>query len=125
MRIDGDWESWLIFFAQAIEVSAMSAVDSAKKLLDCAKKDAGIIDQQGRSRFNLAKIHDHFRQRPISNSLSLRKATGLAPATIETALKKLCDLNILSELTNKKRDRVYAYKAYIDILSEGNELPTK
>lgn len=119
VRKEGDWESWLIFFAEAVEVSATSAVSSAKRLLDCAKADAAIIDQQGRSRINLARVHKLLQQRPISNSLSLKEATALAPATIQAALKKLCDLNILSEITEKKRDRVYAYKAYIDILSEG------
>jgi Fic family protein len=119
VRKEGDWESWLIFFAEAVEVSATSAVSSAKRLLDCAKADAAIIDQQGRSRISLAKVHKLFQQRPISNSLSLKEATSLAPATIQAVLKKLCDLNILSEITEKKRDRVYAYKAYIDILSEG------
>ena len=119
VRNEGDWESWLIFFAEAVEVSATSAVSSAKRLLDCAKADAAIIDQQGRSRINLARVHKLFQQRPISNSLSLKEATALAPATIQAVLKKLCDLNILSEITEKKRDRVYAYKAYIDILSEG------
>jgi Fic family protein len=119
VRKEGDWESWLIFFAEAVEVSATSAVSSAKRLLDCAKADAAIIEQQGRSRINLARVHKLFQQRPISNSLSLKEATALAPATIQAVLKKLCDLNILSEITEKKRDRVYAYKAYIDILSEG------
>jgi len=45
------------------------------------------------------------------------------PATIQTALKELCNLDVLKEIPDKKRDRVYAYKSYIDILSEGNELP--
>lgn len=123
VREEGDWESWLIFFAEAIEVSATSAVDSAEQLVDRAKVDAAIIDKQGRSRINLTKVHKLFLQRPISNSSVLKDATVLAPATIQTALKKLCDLNILSEITGKKRDRVYAYKAYIDILNEGSELP--
>lgn len=123
VRKEGDWESWLIFFAEAIEVSATSAVDSAEQLVDRAKADAAIIDKQGRSRINLTKVHKIFMQRPISNSSVLKDATALAPATIQTALKKLCDLNILREITGKKRDRVYAYKAYIDILNEGSELP--
>ena len=123
VRSDGDWESWLVFFAKAVEESATSAVSTARKLLDCAKSDEAIIEQQGRSRTNLAKLHAQFQQRPINNSQTLIEVTELAPTTIQTALKKLCELNILSELTDKKRDRVYAYKAFIDILSEGNELP--
>jgi Fic family protein len=123
VRKDGDWESWLTFFAQAIEFSANSAVDTAKKLFQIADKDAELIEKQGRSRINLGKVHNQFQQRPISNSLSLIEATELAPGTVQAAIKRLCELNILVELTDKKRDRVYAYKAYIDILNQGNELP--
>ena len=123
VRKDGDWEGWLSFFAQAIEFSANSAVDTAKKLLQIADKDAELIEKQGRSRINAGKVHKQFQQRPISNSLSLIEATELAPGTVQAAIKRLCELNILVELTDKKRDRVYAYKAYIDILNQGNELP--
>jgi len=123
VRKDGDWEGWLAFFANAIEFSAESAVDTAKKLLQIADRDTELIEQQGRRRVNLAKVHKQFQQRPISNSLSLIEATELAPGTIQAAIKKLCELNILIEVTDKKRDRVYAYKAYIDILNQGNELP--
>jgi len=123
VRKDGDWESWLAFFANAIEFSAESAVDTAKKLLQIADRDTELIEQQGRRRVNLAKVHKQFQQRPISNSLFLIEATELAPGTIQAAIKKLCELNILIEVTDKKRDRVYAYKAYIDILNQGNELP--
>lgn len=123
VRLEGDWESWLIFFAEAVESSASSAVDSANRLFKQAEKDAVIIHAQGRSRENLKKVHDHFQQKPISNSVAIKNELELAPATIQAALKKLCDLGILREVTDRKRDRVYAYKAYIDILSEGNELP--
>ena len=123
VRLEGDWESWLMYFAEAVESSADSAVDAAKKLLEQSKIDIAIIETQGRSKTNLIKIYDHFQQRPISNSLSVKKELGLAPTTIQTALKKLCNLGILKEITEKKRDRVYAYKSYIDILSEGDDLP--
>lgn len=123
VRLEGDWENWLIFFAEAVEKSANSAVDTAKRLVAQSKADLELIDEQGRSKVNLMKIYDHFQQRPISNSIAIKKEIELAPATIQSALKKLCELGILAEITQKKRDRVYAYKAYIDILSEGNELP--
>ena len=123
VRLEGDWESWLLFFAEAVENSANSAVDAAKRLLQQANADAAIIDAQGRSKINLKRVHDHFQQRPINNSLAIKNELQLAPATIQAALKKLCNLGILKEISDRKRDRVYAYKAYIDILSEGNELP--
>ena len=123
VRLEGDWENWLIFFAEAVEKSASSAVNTAKRLVAQSKADLELIDEQGRSKVNLMKIYNHFQQRPISNSIAIKKEIELAPATIQSALTKLCELGLLAEITQNKRDRVYAYKAYIDILSEGNELP--
>lgn len=123
VRLEGDWESWLIFFAEAVEVSANSAVDTAKKLVEQTEQDLEIIDKQGRSKQNLQKVYDHFQQKLVSSSSVIKQQLKLAPATIQSALKKLCDLGILKEVTNKKRDRVYVYHACIQILNEGNELP--
>ena len=38
-------------------------------------------------------------------------------------LGKMEELGMVEELTGRQRDRVYAYKHYIEILSEGDELP--
>ena len=39
VRLEGDWESWLMFFAEAVESSADSAVDAAKKLPNLNEHD--------------------------------------------------------------------------------------
>lgn len=41
--------------------------------------------------------------------------------TINKVLRKLIEQNIIREVTGKKKNRVYAYTQYIDILSEGTE----
>lgn len=62
-------------------------------------------------------------EKPITNAAWLEKSTDLAPATIQTGLQKLEELDLIEELTGKQRDRVYAYKTYIAILKRGDELP--
>jgi len=99
VRKEGDWENWLTFFAQAVEVSALSAIDAAKNLNKKSLTDITLIEKQGRSRFNLIKVYNHFQRRPISNSVTVNKELELAPATVQAAIKKLCELNILHEIT--------------------------
>lgn len=55
---------------------------------------------------------------------SIGDATGLVPATVNRALVRLCDMGIVAEITNRKRNRVFGYTAYIAILNRGTELPT-
>ena len=47
----------------------------------------------------------------------------LAPTTITACLVELEKLGIVKEITGKKRNRIYSYTEYIDIMNEGTELP--
>ena len=53
----------------------------------------------------------------------LAQKTGLTPMTVNKTLEHLCRLGIAKELTGQKRNRVFSYPAYINILNEGTELP--
>lgn len=123
VRQTGDWESWLSFFAEAVEYTANSAVSTAKQLLQQAEEDTNMIKQQGRVATTLNQLHHAFLQRPIATAAWLQTTTDLAPATIQSGLQRLVKLNIVEEITGKQRDRIYAYKDYIAILNQGNELP--
>lgn len=123
VRISGDWESWLAFFAEATEQTANNAVDTAKQLIVRTEHDTQLIMSQGRFAGTLSQIHCAMLRRPVATAAWIKKDTGLAPATIQSGLQKLEHLNLLQELTGKQRDRVYVYGKYIAILNAGNELP--
>ena len=123
LRQDGDWESWLQFFAEAVEHTANDAVQVAQLLMKQSEQDAALIQKQGRYAGTLARLHAALLKRPLATAAWLKKQTGLANATIQSGVQRLEGLGLLHEKTGKQRDRVYAYKAYIDILNRGNELP--
>ena len=122
VRMNGDWEGWLRFFAEAAEQTANNAVDTAKQLIDCTEKDTDLIRQQGRYAGTMSQIYRAMLRRPVATAACLKQSTGLAPATVHSGLQKLEKLDILRELTGKQRDRVYACHEYIGILDRGNEL---
>ena len=123
VRVNGDWESWLEFFADAIAYTANDAVDTAKQLMNLTQRDRETLQQQGRLSNTLLKLHQGLSQKPIATAAYLEQSTALAPATIQSGLQKLEQLKLIEELTGKQRDRVYAYSAYITILNQENELP--
>ncbi|WP_445375757.1 hypothetical protein ACSLVK_10265 [Photorhabdus tasmaniensis] len=63
---------------------------------------------------------DTLFEHPIVNINKLVQLTGLAPATIGKVMERLsqADLVLVSELTGQKRNRVYAYNRYIEILNQ-------
>lgn len=57
------------------------------------------------------------QRQPLASSATLVKATGLTPATVNKSLAHLERLGIVAELTNRRRDRVFGYRRYVDELS--------
>ncbi len=123
VRLTGDWEAWLDFFAEAIIVTATQAVETAQELLDLSNRDRNTIGSLGRAAGSALQVHRALMEHPIATSGSLVKYTGLTPATVNKALDNLDRLDIVKELTAQKRNRIYSYADYIEIMSRGTELP--
>jgi len=121
VRHDGDWEAWLDFFLDGVTETAGSAVDTAHRLLALFGEDAANVQGLGRAAANALRIFDALRARPLGTLNDLAARTAVSYATADRAVSALEDLGIVVEITGRKRDRVYAYRRYLDILSEGTE----
>ncbi len=123
-RLEGDWEAWLDYFAEAVTVTAGQAVDTVKRLETMARLDRARIQSLGRAAGSALQIHHELLRRPLSTSPDLTRRTGLTPLTVNRALAHLANLGIVREITGQKRNRVFGYSDYLAILNEGTELPT-
>jgi Fic family protein len=123
VRINGDWELWLDFFAEAVIAIATQAVETAQQLLDLSTRDRDRIGALGRAAASGLQVHRALMQHPIASSGSLVDETDLTPATVNKTLGHLEQLGIVQELTAQKRNRLFSYAGYIDIMNRGTELP--
>ncbi len=123
VRESGDWETWLEFFAEAVQSSAAQAASGAKRLLELASADGARIEKLGRASSSALAIHRALQRQPIATAASLANATGLTQATVNKSLAHLERINVVVELTSKQRGRVFSYSRYTDILNEGMALP--
>jgi Fic family protein len=123
VRMTGDWEAWLDFFAEAVIVTATQAVEAAQQLLDLSNQDRDKISGLGRAAASTLQVHRALMEHPIATSGSLVVKTGITPATVNKALGHLEQLGIVKELTAQKRNRLFSYAGYIEIMSRGTELP--
>ena len=124
VRLTGDWEAWLDFFAEAVIETANQAVDTAQQVIQLADKDRELIGSLGRAAESAQKIHKAMLERPLATSGWLVEKTGLTAATVNKALTNLERLSIVKELTAQKRNRVFGYEKYIEIMNQGTEPPT-
>ena len=123
VRLTGDWEAWLDFFAEGVITTASQAVETVQQLDELARTDRERIQQLGRAAGSALRLHHELLCRPIATAQAIAQRSGLSHVTVNKALRHLVDLDIIRELTGQKRHRVFSYTAYIAILNEGTEPP--
>jgi len=123
VRLTGDWEAWLDFFAEAVIATAAQAVETAQHLLDLSNQDRDRISGLGRAAASTLQVHRALMEHPIATSGWLVEKTGISPATVNKALGHLEQLGIVRELTARKRNRLFSYAEYVKIMNRGTELP--
>jgi Fic family protein len=121
VRSEGDWEAWLDFFLEGVANTAGSAVKTAHRLLALFDEDAARVRTLGRAAANALRVFDALRDLPLANLNALTERTGASYPTVARAVEALEKLGIVREITGRKRERVFAYARYLDILNEGTE----
>jgi Fic family protein len=123
VRVNGDWERWLDFFAEAVLVSAVQAVHTAQALLELVATDRERLATLGRAAPSAWALLDALQRQPVATAAALGTATGLTPATVNKTLVHLQRLGIVEELTARQRGRVFAYGRYVALLNAELDTP--
>jgi len=121
VRRTGEWEAWLDFFLEGVEQTATGAVETAHRLLHLFEADTARVRELGRAAANALRVFDALRNRPVADIKRLAGRAGVSFTTAARAVEALERLGIVREITGRKRERVFAYGAYLDILNEGAE----
>lgn len=119
VRETGAWEDWLDFYLTGVEQTANQAFDAATRIVELFKADRdrimGDSDRAGSS----LRVHEWMQSNPFVSSNLLVERIGLSSPTVNAALADLERLGIVSEVTGKRRNRVFSYTTFLDILGEG------
>ncbi|MBX9770418.1 MAG: Fic family protein, partial [Candidatus Obscuribacterales bacterium] len=122
VRLTGNWEAWLEFFADAVIATSKQSMQTAQRLVKLSREDREAILSLGRISNSVLRVHQGLLDRPIASAKWLVKNTHLSPATVNKCLLELQSLGITKELTEQKRNKLFSYAKYIEILNEGTEL---
>lgn len=119
VRERGAWEAWLEFFLSGVEETANAAFDAATRIVRLFKEDRERINAAGQRVSSALRVHDELQRNPFATAPDLAGRTRLTPPTVNAALADLERLGVVEEVTGRQRGRVFAYRAYLDILDEG------
>ena len=121
VRTHGDWEAWLEFFLEGVAETATNAADAAQRAYRLIAADRRKLGDTGKSAGTTLKLLDHLQAQPLTTIRAAAQATGLSIPTVTKALAICETLGIVSETTGRRRDRVFVYRRYLDLLAEGTE----
>ncbi|AJD46265.1 Fic family domain-containing protein (plasmid) [Rhizobium gallicum bv. gallicum R602sp] len=117
----GNWEAWLDFFLTGVADTANQAFDAATHIVDVFKEDRERITTESDRAGSALRIHDLFQQNPFLTANQLVQRAGLSAPTVNAALADLERSGVVEEVTGRKRGRVFSYRRYLAILSEGTD----
>jgi Fic family protein len=121
VRTEGDWEAWVSFFLEGVESTANSAVSAARHLVRLFEADTHRLQASGRAASNAVMVLAAFRRNPLITLSFLRNQHGMTFPTATKAMQLIIDLGIAKELTGRRRNRVFVYEAYHNILNQGGQ----
>lgn len=123
VRTEGDWEGWVGFFLDGVETAATDAergIVAMASLINADRKRLLAAPRVGGVALRL------FELLPLMPRFTIEQARQKLDTTFPTAtaaVKLLQDLGMLSELTGQKKNRLFSYAAYVELLSEGTWSP--
>ena len=117
VRTDGDWEGWVGFFLDGVETAATDAergIVAMASLINADRKRLLAAPRVGAVALRL------FELLPLMPRFTIEQARQKLDTTFPTAtaaVKLLHDLGMLSELTGQKKNRLFSYAAYVELLA--------
>lgn len=118
VRSKGNYEQWIKFFLDAV---IETCKDSIKTIENLSNLDMVNTQKVSKSSKSVREVYRYIVQNPIIEINKTASELGYAYKTISNAVKKLISLKILKEDTSNKRNRVFSYNDYLDILKKDTE----
>ncbi len=121
IRLQGDWEGWTRFFLACVTEAADDAVAAAQKLFAVTSTDRTKVSAHARATVSAIRLAELLPSNPIITLPLVRRLLKVSTPTAVRTIEFLCAVDIPRETTGKRRDRVYAYHHYLQVLTPDTE----
>ncbi|MFK7874151.1 MAG: Fic family protein [Oligoflexales bacterium] len=114
----GEWREWLEFFLRGVRVQSENASNQATQLVEL---NQSYRDQLGTKRVPEAALRlvDHIFSNPLVMPSKLAKDWKMPFPTVMTGIDRLVTLGILTESTQKQRNRIFRATEVVNMLNRG------
>ncbi len=122
VRLTGDYEGWLVYYLKAMRDSSLDAFKRIKeiegleeRILQLIRTDSTLV-RMGEAPYKALNV---VFQLPIINIGELSKRIEKSYNTASKIILQFVKLGLLSEVTKQKRDKLYRFDGYLELLENG------
>ena len=117
IRDTGDWEGWTKFFLNGIYSVAQGAAVVARDIITLQENNRQLIQSElGGASNNALALLDTLCNTPLVSARIVSEILDITPATGNSLINKLVRIGILEERGKQKRNRIFRYQKYWDIM---------
>ena len=122
IREQDRWEEWLKFFLEGIKEVSEEALILAKEIITLKEKLLKTLFLNKISSIYAVEFLNLLFIKPIITSTDIVKNLNTSKETANQLIKKFEKINIIREISGKKRYKKYIFLDYINIIKRGTEL---
>jgi Fic family protein len=112
------WSEWLDFFLQGVRDTANQAARMAVSIDRVFRKDKEKIELFGRGAASALLIYRYAQANPLFSIKNAAREMKVSFPTTSSAVARMSKAGILRESSGKRRDRLFLYENYLDILNQ-------
>jgi Fic family protein len=117
VRTDGDWETWVAFFLEAVAAAASEAERAIVDIASLVNADRRRLLAAPRVGAVALRLFELLPVMPRFTIEHVRQKLATTFPTATAAVKLLEETGIVTELTGQKKNRSFSYRAYVDLLA--------
>ncbi len=119
VRDTGDWEQWLAFFLRGIIAVSGEATETTRNILLLRERHREAITEHfGRAAGNGHRVLEYLYTHPIVAVAEVQELTGTSYPAANNLVARMTEADILHEITGNTRNRIFAYRNYIDLFHD-------
>jgi Fic family protein len=111
----GEWNKWIEFFLTAVAEQAGDAVSRSRKLFELLRQYSLTVQEKNLSPTTVRLVELIF-MKPVLNVKNTQDFLEVSYPSAQFALSSLENIGILTEITGRKRDKVYSALKILKVL---------
>ncbi len=117
IRVDGDWERWVSFFLEGIAAAAERAERDIIAIASLIASDRQRLLQAPKASPLSYRLFERLPLAPRFTVEYVKQQFDTTFPTASAAIRTLEALGIVEEITGQKKNRLYSYRRYVELLS--------